>query len=247
MRARILVLALALSAMTLLGSVEAATAGLFGGCVGDCNDDQQVTVDELVLGVRIALGTAPESACEQGGPGFSISGLTTAVANTLYECARLRDFADSSAFTLAQQGYFGFCPQIGDLYTAHIQPSDGGWVLARQLIATGTRGVDQCIDDEFGTSSRCFVASPLPCRLLTLSELEALRIAFAEVKIWTGPDAFCVHGVADPCLVTAMQWDDLATTDFIHSSDRLDRAEVPRIVELVQSLGEGPETSCPQQ
>jgi hypothetical protein len=44
-----------------------------------------------------------------------------------------------------------------------------------------------------------------------------------------------------------MQWDDFATTDFIHSSDRLDRAEVPRIVELVQSLGEGPETSCPQQ
>jgi hypothetical protein len=246
MRAWTLVLALVLSAMTLLGCVAAATAGLFGGCIGDCNDDQQVTVDELVLGVRIALGSAPESACEQGGPGSSVSGLTTAVANTLYGCSRQRDFSSFRVFALQQQEAFGFCPRIGDLYSAHIQFTRDGVVLARQLVAAGTRGVDQCLD-EFPPGSQCLVASPQPCRQLTASESEAVHVAFAEVKIWTGADAFCIHGVADPCLVTAMQWDDFSTTDFIHSSDRLDSAEVPRIVELIQSLGSGPEVSCPTQ
>jgi len=33
-------------------------------CVGDCNGDGQVTINELILGVNIALGVAPVSACE---------------------------------------------------------------------------------------------------------------------------------------------------------------------------------------
>ena len=33
------------------------------GCVGDCNGDGEVTVDELIKGVNIALGTLPLSDC----------------------------------------------------------------------------------------------------------------------------------------------------------------------------------------
>ena len=33
-------------------------------CVGDCNGDGEVTVDELILGVNIALGSQDSSACE---------------------------------------------------------------------------------------------------------------------------------------------------------------------------------------
>ncbi len=40
------------------------TPGL-GGCVGDCNHDRDVTVDELITGVNIALGNAPLDACAQ--------------------------------------------------------------------------------------------------------------------------------------------------------------------------------------
>jgi YVTN family beta-propeller protein len=42
----------------LLASAPAAAA-----CVGDCNDDGQVTVDELLLGVNIALGNTELSRC----------------------------------------------------------------------------------------------------------------------------------------------------------------------------------------
>jgi hypothetical protein len=33
-------------------------------CVGDCNGDGEVTINELILGVNIALGNQPISACE---------------------------------------------------------------------------------------------------------------------------------------------------------------------------------------
>jgi hypothetical protein len=42
-----------------LGLAGRATAQ----CVGDCNGDGEVTIDELVLGVNIALGDQPVSAC----------------------------------------------------------------------------------------------------------------------------------------------------------------------------------------
>jgi hypothetical protein len=34
-------------------------------CVGDCNNDGSVTVDEIITGVNVALGVAPASACPQ--------------------------------------------------------------------------------------------------------------------------------------------------------------------------------------
>jgi hypothetical protein len=33
------------------------------GCIGDCNGDGEVTVDELIKGVNLALGTLPLSGC----------------------------------------------------------------------------------------------------------------------------------------------------------------------------------------
>jgi hypothetical protein len=40
------------------------------GCSGDCNDDGEVTVDELIKGVNIALGTLGIEAC----PSFDVNG-----------------------------------------------------------------------------------------------------------------------------------------------------------------------------
>ena len=34
-----------------------------GGCLGDCNADGAISVDELVTGVNIAAGAAPPDAC----------------------------------------------------------------------------------------------------------------------------------------------------------------------------------------
>ncbi len=58
-------------------------------CVGDCNSDGRVAVNELVTGVSIALGRADISSCPafDGGAGtVPISILVTAVGNALNGC-----------------------------------------------------------------------------------------------------------------------------------------------------------------
>ena len=52
---------LCLALLLAAGGVAARGAAL--ACTGDCNDDGQVTVDELLKGVNIALGTVPASDC----------------------------------------------------------------------------------------------------------------------------------------------------------------------------------------
>jgi hypothetical protein len=42
-------------------------------CVGDCNHDGRLTIDELVTGVTMALGTAPVDRCPDFDPGGSRS------------------------------------------------------------------------------------------------------------------------------------------------------------------------------
>ena len=59
-------------------------------CVGDCNDSGVVTVNELITGVNIALGTAPVTACPAFDPdgegAVGINDLIAAVNNLLYGC-----------------------------------------------------------------------------------------------------------------------------------------------------------------
>jgi len=68
-----------------------ATAGV-SACVGDCNGDGSVTVDEIITGVNIALGVTPLSAC----PVFdgnddgtvTVDEILQAVNNALNGCPR---------------------------------------------------------------------------------------------------------------------------------------------------------------
>lgn len=59
-------------------------------CVGDCNGDGQVTVDEVVTGVNIALGVVPASACaafDGNGDGtVTVDEILQAVNNALNGC-----------------------------------------------------------------------------------------------------------------------------------------------------------------
>jgi hypothetical protein len=71
--------------------VTATTFAAMIACAGDCNGDGAVTVDELIKGVNIALGTAPLDQC----PSFDANGdlvvtvdeLIRAVNNALAGCA----------------------------------------------------------------------------------------------------------------------------------------------------------------
>jgi hypothetical protein len=61
-----------------------------GVCVGDCDEDGFVVVNELVTGVNIALGIVPVSACaafdRDDDNGVSVDELVAAVANALKGC-----------------------------------------------------------------------------------------------------------------------------------------------------------------
>jgi hypothetical protein len=60
------------------------------GCVGDCNGDGSVTVEEIVRGVGIALGSTPVSACRamdrNQDAEVGIFELINAVSNALEGC-----------------------------------------------------------------------------------------------------------------------------------------------------------------
>jgi hypothetical protein len=59
-------------------------------CVGDCNGDGRVTVDEMVRGVSIALGATPIAACpamdRNQDSEIGIFELINAVSNALEGC-----------------------------------------------------------------------------------------------------------------------------------------------------------------
>jgi hypothetical protein len=69
-------------------STATITAGI--PCAGDCNGSGEVTIDELITLVNIALGSAPVSACPAGDINndgmISIDEIVTAVGNALNGC-----------------------------------------------------------------------------------------------------------------------------------------------------------------
>jgi hypothetical protein len=73
----------------LAGSLFVASAAS-AQCVGDCNDDGMVSINELIIGVNIAQGAAPLSQCPSfdvdGNGSVGINELITGVNNALNGC-----------------------------------------------------------------------------------------------------------------------------------------------------------------
>jgi hypothetical protein len=58
-------------------------------CIGDCNHDGAVTVEELIVGVNMVLGNVPLSRCpefETPVHGLDVTGLVQAASKALYGC-----------------------------------------------------------------------------------------------------------------------------------------------------------------
>jgi cysteine-rich repeat protein len=76
----------AAAALAVLASASAAEAQ----CTGDCSNDGSVTVDEIIIGVNIGLGTAGVSSClafDSNGDGqVTVDEIVTAVSNALSGC-----------------------------------------------------------------------------------------------------------------------------------------------------------------
>ena len=65
----LITLVIALGGSSATEAVDQPGTSVFGHCIGDCGDDGRVTIDEIILGVRIALGDAAPEVCGVGGPG----------------------------------------------------------------------------------------------------------------------------------------------------------------------------------
>jgi hypothetical protein len=213
-----------------------AAAGLSGGdCIGDCSGDGIVMVDEIIVGVRIALDELPQSACPDGGPGYSISGLVTAVRLALQGCTSQRDYSDFTHFTFERQRGYGFCPPAG-LYAAEISSSAAGVRFTRSSLGEARPGVDECLPNAWSDDLDCPAVHLDADRLLTADEVRMVRQAFAGVTFDNGPHPFCLHGVVDPCLVTGLAWDGQSATDFTCASRRLDRTDLLRLEDLLSAI-----------
>ncbi len=76
--------------LLLAGLVAMPASAAAQACVGDCNDNRAVSIDELVRSVNIALGSAPLTQCAisdaNGDGAVAINELITAVNNALFGC-----------------------------------------------------------------------------------------------------------------------------------------------------------------
>jgi hypothetical protein len=80
----------ALALFSAAGPPATASATSVGFCVGDCNGDGAVTVDELIRGISIALGNRPLNDCPTFDPSddglVTVDEIVSAVANGLSGC-----------------------------------------------------------------------------------------------------------------------------------------------------------------
>ena len=226
-------------------------------CTGDCNGDRSVSVNELVYGVNVALGNPGPTLCPGFGQTVRIDTLLTAVINALTGCitSTTYDLSEFSMFTFQREAGFGFCPRVGSLYSADLQRlRSGAYRLGSVVLVAGDPEIDDCLEgfiDLDGTTP-CAVPRRQPCRLLTDAERESVRTAFAAVTAYTGPERFCSHIAYDPCVINAIEWDlggpgsRFRATDYPCTDDpRLEAAEIDRITALLESLGSGAATECP--
>jgi hypothetical protein len=168
-----------LSRLVLILALTAAwpRAGTAQVCQGDCNGDRQVLVNELVVGVILALGgTAACDAFDLDGDGVQINELILAVSNAL-----------------------GGCPGVLGVFE---QPQDGILVLAGTTAAqltlpagTDLDSVEVRLDDEdltaqlvgFGQISGDLAVGPGPHTLeasaLVNGELRTARSDFEAVAL----------------------------------------------------------------
>ena len=75
-------------------------ASASSGCVGDCNDDGVVTVDEIVLLVNIVLGVAPISSCPTLAGPPDVADIVLAINAALTGCAETPTPSPSSTPTV---------------------------------------------------------------------------------------------------------------------------------------------------
>jgi photosystem II stability/assembly factor-like uncharacterized protein len=213
-------------------------------CGGDCNGDDRLTVDELVAGVGIALGTRPLTACPRfdhdGSGAVTIDELSAAVGAALDTCLPIEfplDESGVSGFEFTRGPADGFCPPLDAVYDAQLLINEAGsYDFYHDTLEAGVPGVDTCVPGLLGAGD-CPVVRPHPVRSLSAAEADLVRKAFAGVTMHSRPVPSC--GAADPCVVNSFRWDRLTLTDSPCSDRRIDAAQSTALAAMLQVLHGG--------
>ena len=104
--------------MGVIGAVLLVRGLAVGACAGDCGGDGLVSIDELITGVSIAIGTTPDGQCaafDADGDGLvAVNELVAAVGNALIGCPFTGEYT-----AMIDVG-------DGDLATVHLQIAPDG-------------------------------------------------------------------------------------------------------------------------
>jgi len=157
--------------------VLAALAGPAGAqCVGDCNGDNSVAINELIVGVNIALGSSAVSACPSfdtnGDGSVAINELILAVNNALGSCTAVTPTATATPTATPTTSV---TPVPTSEICAQVSTSCGDGV-PDVLSKTETCDDGNTIDDD-GCPGDCCVT---PCSLMQDRPLR-VRVTFAAV------------------------------------------------------------------
>lgn len=184
-------LLLALSCLAPLGEDRAWAQ--IGTCAGDCNHDTRVSVNELVTGVNMALGTMPITECPDidpnGDHSVSVAELVAAVNNALGGCearpnrapeASNVSFAADALMPYVERQLIGHDPDddtityeliaedSGEGYSfAYVNPESGTLYLTLAEEFQGTISLSYRVTDGKLFSNEAHVSIQVPPRILS--------------------------------------------------------------------------------
>ena len=189
-------------------------------CAGDCNSDGQVAINELIVGVNIALGSSPVTAC----PSFDGNGDGTVAINELIAAVNVA--LNGCVLTETPTPTFSSTPTATPTTGTPVpgicgNGSNCGDGFADVLGQNGQR--ETCDDrntiDDDGCPANCCVE---PCELTTQRLRVAVDFATVDPNVFLiGLDVFLryqdgvidVPGVNDgPAVIAAVTSDIFATT-----------------------------------
>lgn len=176
-------------------------------CTGDCNGDGVVTIDELIIGVNMALGRLPLTRCPamnpDGGSAVTIDELVAAVGNALDGCAAVTPTPEPSQTPPPGVTFSGGCLRPGPRRLVACEPGtlvvlwrcdDDAACLAQ--IAARTRLVDTAVSSqgqfaltvpaaEVGGAALLFEASVTDATVYRVMDLGAPAGGLARAGIGT--------------------------------------------------------------
>ncbi len=186
----------AIRSAAVLGIFLASAPATFA-CTGDCNRDRIVTVDEIIQGVNIALGSAQVAQCEpfdaDGGGAVTVDEIVAAVSSALNGCPTfaagmysasipIEDRVADVEFSVAEDGDI-----TGELTTAPASGLSRGGNGAGGVSVTGTADLST---GRFSMSGTITLPGQSPIAFSIMGTLPSAQGSGGAISIMIGPQTY---------------------------------------------------------